>query len=94
VESRAAARPLLDATQKKFRIILSTSGGPRPPNLEQSTCQRQIWPDGSLFELLMLDGSAEDLTDEQLDTFTGRFPIMEDRTSATLDYGQEDGSDA
>jgi hypothetical protein len=42
----------------------------------------------------MLDGSAEDLTDEQLDAFTGRFPIMKDRTSATLDYGQEDGSDA
>jgi hypothetical protein len=48
---------------------------PTPLNLENSTCDRQIWPDGSLFELITLDGRLEDLTEEQLQAFIDRHPI-------------------
>ena len=48
---------------------------PTPLNLENSTCHREIWPDGSLFELIMLDGRLKDLTEEQLQAFIDRHPI-------------------
>jgi hypothetical protein len=46
-----------------------------PLNLENSTCDRQIWPDGSLFEIVMLDGPIEELTEEELEAFIARYPI-------------------
>ena len=52
-----------------------------PINLQNCTCDRQIWPDGSLFELVMLDGRLEDLTEEQLQAFIKLHPIKRD-TSA------------
>lgn len=91
LESRAAARALLDATQKTYRLILSTIG--EPLNLQTSTCERQIWPDGSLFEFVSIDGSAKGLTDEQLDAFTSRFPIAKCRLSATVEDDDLDGDD-
>lgn len=52
-----------------------------PLNLENSSCNREIWPDGSLFELIMLDGPAEDLTEEQLQAFIDRHPIKRNMTA-------------
>ncbi len=52
-----------------------------PLNLETSVCERQIWPDGSLFEYIMLDGPAEDLTEAQLQDFIDRHPIKRNTTA-------------
>ena len=48
---------------------------PEPINWENSSCDAQIWPDGSLFEIVYLDGRLEDLTEEQLQAFIDRHPI-------------------
>jgi hypothetical protein len=57
------------------RLAVDGDEIPPPLNLENSSCERQIWPDGSLFELIMLDGRLEDLTEEQLEAFIDRHPI-------------------
>jgi len=74
LESRAAARAWLLQNQKRHQVIFCDYDEV-PLNLENSTCDRQIWPDGSLFELIMLDGRLEDLTEEQLQAFIDRHPI-------------------
>jgi hypothetical protein len=76
LESRAAARAWLLQTQKRFQIIVDCNDEtPTPLDLENSTCERQIWQDGSLFELIMLEGRLEDLTEEQLEAFIDLHPI-------------------
>jgi hypothetical protein len=74
LQSRAAARALLLQQQKRVQLIFSVDG--EPLNLETSTCERQVWPDGALFELVMLDGSDTDLTDAQLEAFIQQHPVM------------------
>ena len=74
LESRAAVRALLVEEQKRFQLIYYVIGKPR--NLEASTCERQIWPDGSLFELVMLDGRDTDLTEAQLEAFIQQHPVV------------------
>jgi hypothetical protein len=82
LESRAAARAWLLQNQKRFQIIFDCNDEtPTPLNLENSTCDRQIWPDGSLFELIMLDGRLEDLTEAQLQDFIDRHPIKRNTTA-------------
>ena len=44
-------------------------------NLATSTCMRIREKDGSLFELLHLDGNASHLTEEQMQAFVDQFPI-------------------
>jgi hypothetical protein len=77
LESRAAARALLDARRKpKQRIRLIFCCPDMPLNLQQeSTCSRHMWPGGILFEMLFLNGSDADLTDEQLEAFIQGFSI-------------------
>ena len=76
LESRAAARAWLLENQKRFQTIFSCNDpNPTPLDLENSSCDRQIWPDGSLFELVMLDGPIEELTEEELEAFINRYPI-------------------
>lgn len=77
LQSRAAARAVLNASLKRILIVISCKG--KPLNLETATCERMLWPDGYLAELVTLDGSASDLTDQQLDEFINRFPIRDDR---------------
>jgi hypothetical protein len=62
------------ATQTTFRLIIHTIG--QPLNLDNSTCQRSLSLDGTLFEYVILDGSITGITDEQLGEFTSRFPIL------------------
>ena len=80
LESRAAARLWLLQNRKRFQMIFYCYDA-IPLNLENSTCERQIWPDGSLFELIMLDGRLEDLTEEELQTFIDRHPIRRNATA-------------
>lgn len=87
LESRAAARALLEGNQKRVRLIFYVID--KPLNLETSSCVRLFWPDGTLFEEVMLDGSSSNLTDEELDTFVATFPIEPARNSG---YGQHYGS--
>jgi len=76
LESRAAARAWLLENQKRFQTIFSCNDpNPTPLNLENSSCDRQILQDGSLFEIIYLDGRLEDLTEEQLQAFIDRHPI-------------------
>jgi hypothetical protein len=78
LESRAAARAWLLENRKRYQMIFAGYEDGSPLNLENSTCDRQIWPDGSLFELVMLDGPVEQLTEEELEAFIDRYPIKRD----------------
>ena len=75
LESRAAARAWLLQNQKRYQMIFAGYDDGIPLDLENSSCDRQIWPDGSLFELVMLDGPVEQLTEEELEAFINRYPI-------------------
>ena len=76
LESRATARAWLLQSRQHFQLIISCNDDIRMPlNLGTSTCERQIWPNGDLFEYVILDGRAEDLTEEQLQDFIDRHPI-------------------
>ena len=79
LESRAAARAWLLQNRKRYQMIFAGNDEiPEPINWENSSCDRQIWPDGSLFELVMLDGPVEQLTEEELEAFIDRYPIKRD----------------
>lgn len=80
LESRVAARARLHQNQKRYRVIFYGYDA-IPLKLENSFCERQIWPDGSLFEYIELDGRVEDLTEEQLQAFIDRHPIKHNRTT-------------
>ncbi len=71
LESRAAARALLLQTQRRFRMIFCCKERceEEPLNLDTSTCKRQTWPDGSLVEIICLDGSDSELTEEEFEAF-------------------------
>lgn len=50
----------------------------REESLENATCSRTIWPNGTLFEMVRLNGSKEGrgrLSDEELDRWVESFPI-------------------
>ena len=76
-ESRAAARLMLNTRlkdpEKRFRLIVRHLGP--SDNTIKPTCKRQWWPDGTLFEEVIFNGS--DITDEELDDFVQGFPIEE-----------------
>jgi len=83
LESRAAARAWLLQNRKRYQMIFADcdSPNPTPLNLESSSCHREIWPGGWLFELIMLDGRLADLTEEQLQAFIDRHPIKRNTTA-------------
>ena len=62
-----------DGPRKRFTVVVSALG--RPLNLGGSTCRRRLGPDGTMTELVQLDGSRDGLSDEELDRFIERFPI-------------------
>lgn len=86
LESRAAARALLDAKlagdqQKKFRVIVEAIGRPSDLreypatlSLKSATCCRSFWPDGTLFELLECAGLTA-AQSEQLEQLIRMVPI-------------------
>jgi hypothetical protein len=44
-------------------------------SLETSTCTRSLCANGTLMEVVRLDGIRGDLTDEELDRFVAGFPV-------------------
>ena len=61
------------ATKQPFRLIIRPVFG--PTNLENSTCKRTLAPDGSLMEIVRLDGDGADLSDDELERFIASAPI-------------------
>src|SRR5207244_2241429 len=88
LESRAAARALLDAKLERIRFILTCKK--EPLNLENSTCMRVFWRENILFEMVELDGSDKDLTEEELEKFIAAFRFKR-TVSATPPRCQEGG---
>jgi len=56
-----------------FRVIVSAIA--KPLNWETSTCTRTLSANGSLLEVLILDGNCGDVSDQEFDQFVGRFPL-------------------
>jgi len=74
MESRAAARAMLEKRRlSKFRVIVSLIA--KPLHLASSTCTRSLWPDGTVFELVHLSGSDDQLDRAQLDRIVAKLPI-------------------
>ena len=61
------------ASNRRFRIVACTIG--KPLNLANSTCTRRLGANGGLSEIVMLDGSDQGLTDEDLERFIASFPV-------------------
>jgi hypothetical protein len=57
----------------RFRIVVSHAG--RPFDLSTATCTRTLMPDGALMEIVNVNGSGDDLRDEELERFIQSFPI-------------------
>jgi len=57
----------------RFRIVVSHAG--KPFNLATATCTRTLMPDGGLMEIVNVNGSGHELSDEELERFIQSFPI-------------------
>ena len=56
-----------------MRIVVSAAG--RTVKLETSTCTRRLSETGALSEVVILDGSGGDLSEEDLEQFVQSFPV-------------------
>jgi hypothetical protein len=57
-------------------MMISMAGA--EPSLEDATCKRTLWPDGTLFELVEFNkhnDGPDELTDEELDRWLEGFPV-------------------
>ena len=59
--------------RERLRVIVAAMD--HDLSLATSTCSRTLCADGTLLELVNLDGIRGDLTDEALDEFVSRFPV-------------------
>jgi hypothetical protein len=77
----------LQSRLNKLELVWNTGKGPRsvfgvivsavakPLNWETSKCTRTLSANGSLLEVLILDGNFRDVSAKELDQFVGRFPF-------------------
>jgi hypothetical protein len=72
-KSRAAARALLAQNQKRIQVIFHCPE--LPLSLEKSRCFRNECPDGTILEVLEIDGNAAELSEVQLEEFVLGHPI-------------------
>ena len=59
-----------------LRYLVSRSGSKR--TLEGATCQRSLWPDGTLFEMVMFpehNAGAAEVTDDEMERWIATFPV-------------------
>jgi hypothetical protein len=56
-----------------MRVVISACG--RPLNLAGSTCDRTLGLDGSIVEIVHLDGRRDAISNVELDQFVSRFPL-------------------
>jgi hypothetical protein len=61
--------------RRRLRMMISMSGA--KPSLEDATCRRTLWPDGTLFEMIEFHthNAGPELTDEELDGWLESFPV-------------------
>ena len=57
-----------------FRVVVSNVA--KPLDWSTSTCTRRMGVNGSLLEMVMLDGNCRDLAEAELDRFVERFPLQ------------------
>jgi len=57
----------------RLRVVVSRAG--KPFSLATATCTRTLMPDGGLMEIVNVNGSGDDLSDEELERFIQSFPI-------------------
>jgi len=57
----------------RLRVIVSRVG--KRFDLATATCTRTLMPDGGLMEIVNLNGSGQDLSDEELERFIQSHPI-------------------
>jgi hypothetical protein len=57
-----------------FRVVISAIA--QPLNWEGSKCTRTLGSDGTLLEVLVLDGCCRDVSHGELDEFVGRYPVQ------------------
>jgi len=65
--------------RKYLRYVVQRMEG--KPGLENATCSRTLWPDGTVLEMVRLGERGEgqeELTDEELDRWVASFPIEGD----------------
>ena len=63
----------LQNPRDRFRLVVS--GMDHPLNLATSRCTRTLCPNGTLLEVVHLDGIRGNLNDEEVDRFVGSFPV-------------------
>jgi len=73
VESRAAARAAMPALVAHTVICDCPD---LPLHLESSTCERFWWPNGTICEMVYLDGRASDISEEELYKWVEGHPIL------------------
>jgi hypothetical protein len=61
------------ATGETFRLLVRPVVG--PTDLTESTCKRTLCADGSLWEIVHLNGSGSDLSEGELKRFIASFPL-------------------
>ena len=62
--------------RRRLRMMISMAGA--EPSLEDATCRRTLWPDGTVFEMIEFNRHNEgpdELTDEKLDRWLEEFPV-------------------
>jgi len=60
-------------SREPFRIVVSRAG--KPFDLATATCTRTLMPNGGLMEIVNVNGSGHDLSDEELEKFIQSHPI-------------------
>jgi hypothetical protein len=61
----------------QWRYLICVSGARR--RLEGASCQRSLWPDGTLFEMVMFpehSAGADEVTDDELERWIASFPVQ------------------
>ena len=69
------------AEQDSLRIVVTS---PWPTDLTKATCSRARCENGSLMEIVNLNGSRDGISDEDLERFIESFPIQVQRGSQGL----------
>jgi hypothetical protein len=74
VESRTAARQLLEENQKRVQMIFTCPE--EPLDLIASECFRSRCPDGTILELIYFHGNGDELSEGEHEEFVLRHPIL------------------
>ena len=69
------------AQQELFRVVVTS---PWATDLTKATCSRMRCADGSLTEVVFLNGSRDGISDEDLERFIESFPIKAQGGSHSL----------